>query len=183
MESNQLFSIRKAVADDVPLILQFILDLAEYEQLRHEVVTDEDTLRTWIFERHGAEVLIAQEGDEPVGFALYFHNFSTFLGRCGIYLEDLFARSTGARATAWPCSSGWPPSPWRRAADGWSGGAWTGTSPPSTSISPSPPSPWTSGRSTAWRGRTSPIWPGAAEPGHLIPRGAGAPPPQTTSDP
>ena len=92
MESNQLFSIRKAVADDVPLILQFILDLAEYEQLRHEVVTDEDTLRTWIFERHGAEVLIAQEGDEPVGFALYFHNFSTFLGRCGIYLEDLFVR-------------------------------------------------------------------------------------------
>ena len=63
MESNQLFSIRKAVADDVPLILQFILDLAEYEQLRHEVVTDEDTLRTWIFERHGADVLIAQEGD------------------------------------------------------------------------------------------------------------------------
>ena len=92
MESNQLFSIRKAVADDVPLILQFILDLAEYEQLRHEVVTDEDTLRTWIFERHGAEVLIAQEGDEPVGFARYFHNFSTFLGRCGIYLEDLFVR-------------------------------------------------------------------------------------------
>ena len=73
MESNQLFSIRKAVADDVPLILQFILDLAEYEQLRHEVVTDEDTLRTWIFERHGAEVLIAQEGDEPVGFALHLH--------------------------------------------------------------------------------------------------------------
>ena len=92
MESNQLFSIRKAVADDVPLILQFILDLAEYEQLRHEVVTDEDTLRTWIFERHGAEVLIAQEGDKPVGFALYFHNFSTFLGRCGIYLEDLCVR-------------------------------------------------------------------------------------------
>ena len=90
MESNQLFSIRKAVADDVPLILQFILDLAEYEQLRHEVVTDEDTLRTWIFERHGAEVLIAQEGDEPVGFALYFHNFSTFLGKPGLYLEDLF---------------------------------------------------------------------------------------------
>ncbi|MFQ8759358.1 MAG: N-acetyltransferase family protein [Intestinimonas sp.] len=114
MESNQLFSIRKAVADDVPLILQFILDLAEYEQLRHEVVTDEDTLRTWIFERHGAEVLIAQEGDEPVGFALYFHNFSTFLGRCGIYLEDLFVRPEhrGKWLRPGPAQACWPPSPW-----------------------------------------------------------------------
>mgnify|MGYP000288265537 CR=1 FL=1 len=87
---NSAPDFRYARREDTPLILQFILDLAEYEQLRHEVVTDEDTLRTWIFERHGAEVLIAQEGDEPVGFALYFHNFSTFLGRPGIYLEDLF---------------------------------------------------------------------------------------------
>lgn len=86
------FSIRSATEADVPLILQFILDLAEYEHLRDEVVTDEATLRTWIFEKHGASVLIAQEGDVPVGFALYFYNFSTFLGRCGVYLEDLFVQ-------------------------------------------------------------------------------------------
>lgn len=89
---DQNFHIRRATAEDTPLILQFILDLAEYERLRDEVVADEDTLRTWIFEKGGAQVLIAQEGEEPVGFALYFHNFSTFLGRCGLYLEDLFVR-------------------------------------------------------------------------------------------
>lgn len=89
---NADFSIRTATEADVPLILQFILDLADYEHLRDEVVTDEATLRTWIFQRHGAQVLIAQEGEVPVGFALYFHNFSTFLGRCGVYLEDLFVK-------------------------------------------------------------------------------------------
>lgn len=87
---NTDFSIRTATEADVPLILRFILALADYEHLRDEVVTDEHTLRTWIFERRGAQVLIAQEGEVPVGFALYFHNFSTFLGRCGVYLEDLF---------------------------------------------------------------------------------------------
>ena len=90
MEQN--FRIRQATEEDIPLILQFILDLAEYEHLRSEVVADEATLKTWIFDRHGAEVIIAEEGAEPVGFALYFHNFSTFLGRCGIYLEDLFVK-------------------------------------------------------------------------------------------
>lgn len=89
---DQNFRIRRAVEQDVPLILQFILDLAEYEHLRNEVVADEATLRTWIFERRGAQVIIAEEAGEPVGFALYFHNFSTFLGRCGIYLEDLFVK-------------------------------------------------------------------------------------------
>lgn len=90
MDAN--FSIRTATEEDVPLILQFILDLAEYEKLRDEVVTDEATLREWIFVRHGAQVIIAEEGGVPVGFALYFHNFSTFLGRCGVYLEDLFVK-------------------------------------------------------------------------------------------
>ena len=89
---DQNFRIRQATEEDVPLILQFILDLAEYEHLRNEVVADEATLRTWIFEKHGAQVIIAEEDGEPVGFALYFHNFSTFLGRCGIYLEDLFVK-------------------------------------------------------------------------------------------
>lgn len=89
---DQNFRIRQAVEADVPLILQFILDLAEYEHLRHEVVADEATLKTWIFDKGGAQVIIAEEGGEPVGFALYFHNFSTFLGRCGLYLEDLFVK-------------------------------------------------------------------------------------------
>lgn len=90
--ADRNFTIRTATEADVPLILQFILDLAEYEKLRHEVVADEDTLKTWIFDRHGAEVIIGEEDGTPVGFALYFHNFSTFLGRCGIYLEDLFVK-------------------------------------------------------------------------------------------
>ena len=87
---NLSFSIRPAEEADTPLILRFIRELAEYEHLLQEVVADEDTLRTWIFQKNGAQVLIAQEGSEPVGFALYFHNFSTFLGRCGLYLEDLY---------------------------------------------------------------------------------------------
>ena len=89
---DQTFSIRPAVEADTPLILRFIRELAEYEHLLHEVVADEDALRTWIFQKGGAQVLLAQEGLEPVGFALYFHNFSTFLGKCGLYLEDLYVR-------------------------------------------------------------------------------------------
>lgn len=89
---DQTFCIRKATQEDIPLILQFILDLAEYEHLRNEVVADEETLKTWVFDKRGAEVLIGEEDGQPVGFALYFHNFSTFLGRCGIYLEDLFVK-------------------------------------------------------------------------------------------
>ena len=89
---DSTFSIRLAEEADTPLILRFIRELAEYEHLLHEVVADEDTLRTWIFQKSGAQVLIAQEGPEPVGFALYFHNFSTFLGKCGLYLEDLYVR-------------------------------------------------------------------------------------------
>lgn len=89
---DQNFRIRQADVADVPLILQFILDLAEYEHLRDEVVADEATLKTWIFDKGGAQVIIAEEHGAPVGFALYFHNFSTFLGRCGLYLEDLFVK-------------------------------------------------------------------------------------------
>ena len=85
--------IRSAVADDVPLILSFIRDLADYEKLPHEVVATEELLRQALFgPRPFAEVIIATLGDEPVGFALFFHNFSTFLGLPGIYLEDLFVR-------------------------------------------------------------------------------------------
>jgi GNAT superfamily N-acetyltransferase len=85
--------IRTAVPADVPTIAALIRALAEYEHLAHEVVLDETVLQRHLFgPRPYAEVLIAEADDEPVGFALFFHNFSTFLGRPGIYLEDLFVR-------------------------------------------------------------------------------------------
>ena len=87
---DELFSIRFAKADDVSVILAFTKELAEYEKLLHEVVATEELLHEWIFEKQKAEVLIAEYDQEPIGFALFFHNFSTFLGRAGIYLEDLY---------------------------------------------------------------------------------------------
>jgi len=85
--------IRDATVEDVPAIAELIRSLAEYERLSHEVVFDEGKLREHLFgRRRYAEVLIAEEGGQAVGFALFFHNFSTFLGRPGIYLEDLFVR-------------------------------------------------------------------------------------------
>ncbi len=87
------FSIRSATIDDVPVILAFIRELADYEKLSGEVVATEDLLRETLFGgQSGAEVLIASSGDQPAGFALFFGNFSTFLGLPGIYLEDLFVR-------------------------------------------------------------------------------------------
>ena len=83
--------LRTATERDVPLILSFIKELAEYERLSHKVVATEQLLRASLFgERPAAEVVIGNYGDEPAGFALFFHNFSTFLGRPGIYLEDLY---------------------------------------------------------------------------------------------
>lgn len=85
------FTIRPAVEADVPTILRFIRGLAEYEKLSHEVVADEDGLRRTLFgPRPFAEVVFGCEDGVEVGFALFFHNYSTFLGRPGIYLEDLF---------------------------------------------------------------------------------------------
>lgn len=83
-------SFRFAEEKDCGLILQFIRGLAEYENMLDDVVATEDLLREWIFEKDKAEVLFRCEGEKEVGFALFFHNFSTFLGRAGIYLEDLF---------------------------------------------------------------------------------------------
>jgi len=85
--------VRAASEADVPLILSFIKELAEYERLSHEVVATEEALQKWLFgERPVAEVAIGDDEDGPAGFALFFHNFSTFLGRPGIYLEDLYVR-------------------------------------------------------------------------------------------
>lgn len=85
-------SFRNARREDVPLILQFIRELADYEHMLDEVVADEALLETWIFDQQKAEVIFALEDGEAVGFALFFHNFSTFLGRAGLYLEDLYVR-------------------------------------------------------------------------------------------
>lgn len=87
------FIIRPATIDDTALILQFIKELADYENLLHEVVADEATLKYSLFgETPHAKVVIGEYSGEPVSFALYFHNFSTFLGRPGIYLEDLYVQ-------------------------------------------------------------------------------------------
>ncbi len=84
-------SIREATKDDIDLIFRFICDLAEYERLRHEVYADVEVLGQYLFgQRPMAEVLIGEIDGAPKGFALFFHNFSTFEGKPGLYLEDLF---------------------------------------------------------------------------------------------
>ena len=89
--SNEL-SFRFAQRGDVALVLRFIKELADYEKMLDEVVADEATLEEWLFDRQKAEVLFAVVNGEEVGFALFFHNFSTFLGRAGLYLEDLYVK-------------------------------------------------------------------------------------------
>lgn len=83
-------TFRKAEETDCGLILRFIRALADYEKMLDEVVATEDLLRDWLFRKHSAEVLFACEDGKEVGFALFFHNFSTFVGRAGLYLEDLY---------------------------------------------------------------------------------------------
>jgi GNAT superfamily N-acetyltransferase len=87
------FTIRHAVETDVPLILSFIKELADYEKLSHEVLATEEDFRQNLFgEKKFAEVVIGEYNSEPVGYALYFYNFSTFLGKPGLYLEDLYVK-------------------------------------------------------------------------------------------
>src|SRR5437868_192253 len=87
------FTIRDATASDVPIILQLIRDLATYERAPDDVVATEAGLTEVLFSKHpAAYVLLAFESGEPVGFAVYFFNFSTWLGRPGLYLEDLFVK-------------------------------------------------------------------------------------------
>jgi GNAT superfamily N-acetyltransferase len=86
------FHIRRAEPRDVPLILDFIKELADYEQLADQVTATEETLTEWLFNLKKAEVVIGEEDGRPVGYALFFYNFSTFLGKAGIYLEDLYVR-------------------------------------------------------------------------------------------
>lgn len=89
MQKNEL-SFREAQKEDASLILSFIKGLAKYEKMEDQVVATEELLKEWIFEKKKAEVHFAVVDGKEIGFALFFHNFSTFLGRAGIYLEDLF---------------------------------------------------------------------------------------------
>src|SRR5256886_17614898 len=93
MKKRADFQIRAAHAEDVPIILQLIRDLATYGRAPHEVTATEKQLAdVLVGKRPAAEVLLAFEGKSPVGFAVYFYNFSTWLGRAGLYLEDLFVK-------------------------------------------------------------------------------------------
>lgn len=83
-------TFRYAERKDTELILHFILELARYEKLEQEVVATPEILEEWLFDKQKAEVIFAMLGEKEIGFALFFHNFSTFLGRAGIYLEDLY---------------------------------------------------------------------------------------------
>ncbi len=87
---NPLFNLRFATPDDVGLVLSFIKKLADYEDLSDDVTATEEMLKDTLFSRNVAEVIIGEYEGKPVGFMLFFHNFSTFVGKPGIYLEDLF---------------------------------------------------------------------------------------------
>lgn len=89
---EKTFTIRDAVRQDIPTILGLIKDLARYENLLAEVEANEDTLNKWLFVKEKAEVLIGEYDGAVVGYALFFHNFSTFIGRAGIYIEDLYIK-------------------------------------------------------------------------------------------
>ncbi len=89
---NSAPDFRYARREDAPLILQFIKELAGYEKMPDEVVADEATLEEWLFDKQKAEVIFVMADGTEAGFALFFHNFSTFLGRAGLYLEDLYVK-------------------------------------------------------------------------------------------
>lgn len=89
---EEKFEIRKAKREDIKLIFGFIKELAEYEKMSDEVIATEETLSYWLFDKKLGETLFITVNDKEVGFALYFFNFSTFVGRAGLYLEDLYIR-------------------------------------------------------------------------------------------
>ena len=144
------FRIRLAQRDDVPTILTLIRELATYERAPNEVVATEEQLRENLFGAHpAAEVLIGEESGEPVCFALFFHNFSTWMGRRGLYLEDFLSvpRCAG-KAMVGLCSSGWRRSRASANAAGWNGQSSIGTNRPSNFTSNWAPGLTKSGPST-----------------------------------
>lgn len=146
---NEL-NIRPAGPEDSATIYGFIMKMARYEKLESEVDTTEQALRKSLFEERQAEVVLGELKGRPVGFALFFHNFSTFRGQRGLYLEDIYVdeeyrgRGYGKRLLLHPSSS--PPS---GAAGGWSGSYWIGTHRRSPSTVRSEPCRWTNGRFSA----------------------------------
>ena len=87
---NSHLKIRTAQKEDAALVLSFIKKIADYEKMSDQVIATVETLEEFLFERNAAQVFLAEYNDEPAGFALFFENFSTFIGRTGLYLEDLF---------------------------------------------------------------------------------------------
>ena len=143
---NEL-NIRPAGPEDSATIYGFIMKMARYEKLESEVDTTEQALRKSLFEESQAEVVLGELNGRPVGFALFFHNFSTFRGQRGLYLEDIYV-DEGAD-TGKGCCFIWSSSPPSGAAEGWSGSYWTGTHRRSLSIARSEPYQWTNGRFSA----------------------------------
>jgi GNAT superfamily N-acetyltransferase len=93
MPQTATLAIRRATVADIDLVHTFVIDLAEYERLSHMVAATRESLRDALFGEHpGAEVLLGFEGEVPIGFAVYFHNFSTFLGVKGLWLEDIYVK-------------------------------------------------------------------------------------------
>ena len=138
---------RIAKENDVEKILYFIKELADYENLLHEVVATKELLQEWIFEKQKAEVLFAVRDGKEIGFALFFHNFSTFLGRAGLYLEDLFVLPQyRGKGYGKPFLNSLLELRKRGAVDVWSGGAWIGISPALTSTCLLVHKPWMNGR-------------------------------------
>ena len=142
--------IRTAAEDDVPLVLALIKELAEYVRMADQVVaTEADVHRSLFGAIPHAEAVIATLGETPVGFALFFHSFSTFLAKPGLYLEDLYVkeefRGRGFGRQLWCIWRGSPP---RAVAVGSSGRCWTGTTWPSGPTGGPVRCRWTSGRST-----------------------------------
>ena len=87
---DSILTFRYATREDIGLILHFIKELADYEKMSNAVVAEEKTLEEWIFNKQIAEVIFAVRDGKEIGFMLFFYNFSTFLGKAGIYLEDLY---------------------------------------------------------------------------------------------
>ena len=142
-------SFRFAQRKDTGLILAFIKSLAEYEKMAGNVIATEELLEEWIFDKGKAEVLFVVENGIPVGFALFFHNFSTFLGRAGIYLEDLFILPEHrGKGYGKAILKNWRPQPWNGAAAVWNGAAWTGTGQALISTFPWVRSRWKIGQPT-----------------------------------
>lgn len=148
--SEKQLKFRYAKRNDAALVLKFIRELAAYENMEREVTATTADLEEWIFDKKKAEVIFAVIDSEEIGFALFFHNFSTFLGRAGLYLEDLYVKPQ-YRGNGYGKSilKNWLKLQLRGAADAWNGGAWIGTSQALTFIYHWGPRLWKTGPFTA----------------------------------